>query len=98
VQIYDFGRYRSWVNGGASNLASIQVGVDGSVFAVTTQQVVVRYNGTTANTWQSLPGRIKSLAVASANLVIGASYVEGIYRSVRFAQVFVSVNHLEIPC
>lgn len=70
----------TWVNGGASNLASIQVGVDGSVFAVTSQQVVVRYEGTTTNTWQSLPGRVKSLAVASANLVIGASYVEGIYR------------------
>ena len=68
------------------------------MFAVTTQQVVVRYNGTTTNTWQSLPGRVKSLAVASANLVIGASYVEGIYRSVWFAQAFVFVNHVEISC
>ena len=68
--------------------------MDGSVFAITTQQVVVRYNGTTANTWQSLPGHVKSLAVASANLVIGASYVEGIYRLVQFSQAFVSVNHL----
>jgi len=67
------------------------------VFAVTTQQVVVRYNGTIANTWQSLPGRVKSLAVASANLVIGASYVEGIYRLVRFSRAFVTVSHLEIP-
>lgn len=69
-----------WVDGGASNLRSVQVGVDGSVFGVTTQQGIVRYNGTNLNTWQALPGHVKSLAVASSNLVIGTSYIEGIFR------------------
>ena len=71
-------------------MRSVQVGVDGSVFGVTTQQGIVRYNGTNLNTWQALPGHVKSLAVASSNLVIGTSYIEGIFRSLHLFSRYIS--------
>ena len=62
-------------------MRSVQVGVDGSVFGVTTQQGIVCYNGTNLNIWQALPGHVKSLAITSSNLVIGTSYIAGIFSS-----------------